>query len=153
MMSIVTPFLIPLASNIPWEPMAPIGSWMPRAPGNAGRAGSLNASLRPGGSQPPSVILDAGGVVPAADAAVKQSLGMQQAPERPACLAATAGSSGGHPECGKSEISPHVRLSQSFLPSIVTQFGPVPGPSGNGMNCGCRGASPEGGYWVEYRCG
>jgi len=41
----------------------------------------------------------------------------------------------------------------SFLPSSGTQLGPVPGSSGNGTNSGCRGASPEGGYWVEYRCG
>jgi len=48
----------------------------------AGLDSWTRASPRPAGGQPPPVILDDGDVVRAADASVKQSLGVQQAPQR-----------------------------------------------------------------------
>ncbi len=91
----------------------------------AGLDSWTRASLRPAGGQPPPVILDDGDVVRAADASVKQSLGVQQAPQRPARPAATAGSPGRHRRLAASTTNPGIspRLRLSHRPCLPASSG------------------------------
>jgi hypothetical protein len=149
----------------PWSaahPVGPMAHGRPGGrgrPGHAGRAGFLDAaSLRPAGGQPPPVILDDGDVVRAADASVKQSLGVQQAPQRPSRPAATAGSPGRHRRLAASTTNPGIspRLRLSHRPCLPASSGCSPALLarlfGNGTNPGRRGASPEGACRVECCC-
>jgi hypothetical protein len=152
-------------SHLPGQPPIP---WARRRMGfleaedvrdtRAGLDSWTRASLRPAGGQPPPVILDDGDVVRAADAAVKPSLGVQQAPQRPARPAATAGSPGRHRRLAASTTNPGIspRLRLSHRPCLPASSGCSPALLarlfGNGTNPGRRGASPEGACRVECCC-
>jgi len=139
-------------SHLPGQPPIPWGRWRMGSleaedirDTRAGLDSWTRASLRPAGGQPPPVILDDGDVVRAADASVKQSLGVQQAPQR---LGAVGGAELAH-DVG------HVLFDRVERHHQVVGWGPArprwPGSSGNGTDSRLRGASPERACWVECR--
>ena len=89
--------------------------------------------------------------------AVRQSLGVHQAPQRPARLAVTASSPGRHRRLAASTTNPGIspRLRLSHRPCLPASSGCSPALLvrlfGNGTNPGRRGASPEGACRAEYR--